>query len=146
MAECRRVIVTVDSSSVLIDDTEVLLQLALTRAVLHTSHIQVQTMYTPSPSKLPALAQDGPGPYKALALSSWFDMNELARYLEEPANTGVTFFIRSQVSCWSLEKIITVFESMTILASWICHLDDRNVSSQGKFEIVHPPSTVDANH
>jgi hypothetical protein len=134
-----------DSSSVLVNDTKVLLQLALTRAVLHTGHVQVQTMYTLSPAKLPALTQDGPGPYQALALSSWFDMNELACYLEEPANTGVTFFIRSQVSCWSLEKIMTVFESMTILASWICYLHDANVSSQGKFEIVHPSSPVDAN-
>jgi hypothetical protein len=103
-------------------------------------------MYTPSPAKLPALAQDRPGPYQALVLSSWFDMNELARYLEEPANTGVIFFIRSQVSCWSLEKIMTVFESITILASWIYYLDNGNVSSQGKFEIVQSPSTVDANH
>ncbi|KAH7256034.1 hypothetical protein BKA59DRAFT_466831 [Fusarium tricinctum] len=130
VAECRRVLATMDSSSVLVNDTKVLLQLALTRAVLHTGHVQVQTMYTPSPAKLPALTQDGPGPYQALALSSWFDMNELACYLEEPANTGVTFFIRSQVSCWSLEKIMTVFESMTILASWICYLHDANVSSQ----------------
>ncbi|KAJ0130968.1 hypothetical protein HZ326_25940 [Fusarium oxysporum f. sp. albedinis] len=103
-----------------------MLQLALTRAALHSGRNQIQTLYTPSPAKVPTLTRGGSATPQALTVSSWLSMTEMAHYLEEPANTGVTFFIRSQVSCWSFEKTMAVFESMIILASWISEMEVFN--------------------
>ncbi|KAK2469231.1 hypothetical protein H9L39_19212 [Fusarium oxysporum f. sp. albedinis] len=126
VTRCRQILATVESSTVLLKDTEAMLQLALTRAALHSGRNQIQTLYTPSPAKVPTLTRGGSATPQALTVSSWLSMTEMAHYLEEPANTGVTFFIRSQVSCWSFEKTMAVFESMIILASWISEMEVFN--------------------
>ncbi|WQF75398.1 hypothetical protein CDEST_00412 [Colletotrichum destructivum] len=96
-------------------ETHSLVCLAHLRAVFHTD-----LKYDRDPSQLAVTLRDfrfrADENASHLLLSS---VENCLEFLEEPANTGFTYYVRQNASLWGLSSVIWAFESAVFLSKWL---------------------------
>lgn len=121
----------------LASDAETLFRLIQLRSELDVaSHNGPLHVYTQSPRGIATTFFDLPGPAFMMRGSYMPVVKHCVDILEEPANTGVTHYIRSRVSCWGLEQLVLVFESALLLCSWMRHVASEKRVDQGASTLI----------
>jgi hypothetical protein len=114
----------------LFDDTEALFRLIRVRLALNWLYdAGSNVLYSQNSCQLASILYRLPEPRPAsldLLISAISDSVDI---LEEPATTGMAFFVRSISSYWSIEQLILTFESALLLCKWLSHV--TKIASQG---------------
>lgn len=119
-------------------DTEIILRLVLVRLAFNASpDLGIGSFYTRSPLQIANSLFECLAPCSATSDILLLVIRHCIDLLEEPATTGVTFFVRSRTSCWGLESLILAFESNLLLCKWMMQFNSIYVASQG---MPVPPS------
>lgn len=114
-------------------DIEALVQLMAIRLHFYTGLYDFRIICQNDPS---LLAQDihahiGPSTWSQEALFPTIE--SCVRSLEQAATTGVAFFVRTHISSWGFEVVLSKFESAILLAKWIYRFQEVRTPTQGGY-------------
>ncbi|KAH7118333.1 hypothetical protein EDB81DRAFT_816695 [Dactylonectria macrodidyma] len=119
----------------LMHDTRCLIRLVYVRLLLDLSS-GMRLLHTYDARKIAAALHHCSGLSRLPMESLLHTVNQCVEVLEQPAASGVVLFIRAQVSCWSLESLMSSFECMVFLSKWICHFGAGCSPSKIELEIL----------
>ncbi|KAG7404133.1 Regulatory protein ADR1 [Fusarium oxysporum f. sp. rapae] len=121
----------------LFDDTEALFRLIRVRLAFNwPSDAGSNFLYSQSSCQLASILYKLPEPRPASLDLLIPAISDCVDILEEPATTGIAFFVRSISSYWSVEQLVLAFESALLLCKWLSHVHITKIASQGELELV----------
>ncbi|KAH7145381.1 hypothetical protein B0J13DRAFT_553436 [Dactylonectria estremocensis] len=124
--ESRSTAFTSRDQKALMHDTRCLIRLVYVRLLLNLSS-GMRLLHTCDAKRIAGALHhcSGPSRLPMAEESLLHTVNQCVAVLEQPAASGVVLFVRVQVSCWSLESVVSSFECMVFLSKWICHFGAR---------------------
>ncbi|KAJ5256831.1 hypothetical protein N7478_012935 [Penicillium angulare] len=111
-------------------DIRALLQLMAIRNHFHGGLYDSHALFRNDASLLASDISTHIGPFAPSLDSTLCLLEDCVRNLEQPATTGVAFFLRTHMSSWGLEIALSTFESALFLAKWINQLQSVAMPSQ----------------
>lgn len=114
------------------NDCRGLLRLVYSRRLIESSGSTSLTLNLFDPTRI---ASELMNPPSEIHLSSALILPVIEEYvglMEEPADSGVSFFVRMSASTWGFEMALSVFYSAILVTKWLSHLISRQIRSQGQ--------------